>query len=396
MSSVRFQGRGRSRVPLSIYAPLRVNNGKALFQVLPNNAVPTNKGGKNEQIGYWNEQPRWRMRRGERVELPSNWHFYYHGTGPHADAPYRKRIEGVFWVAKEGARTDPTNMPTRKASEKPLEPQFSRPLPKDVEIVEPTTPQSSRGNSRSRSRGPSRNPSNDRGNAQQSNNRSRAPSQSRNSRSQSSDRSQNTVDIVAAVREALSQLGIQGNGKNAQKPKSTNNSKPQTRNPSRAASKERSTMDLPEWRRVPKGEDSVERCFGPRGGHKNFGDAQMLEKGTEASGYAQIAALVPNTAAVLFGGNVQATELADDWQITYTYRMTVPKSDKNIDLLLAQIDAYKNGSKPRREKRQNRQTSSSAQSMAVEETPQTLDWASEVEASDQFVEVIDEVFDSGN
>lgn len=81
----------------------------------------------------------------------------------------------------------------------------------------------------------------------------------------------------------------------------------------------------------------------------------MLQKGVQASGYAQIASLVPSASALLFGGNVAVKELADDVEITYTYKMTVPKDDPNLALFLSQVDAYKNGSaKPQRVKKQKR------------------------------------------
>nr|UUG60156.1 N [Porcine epidemic diarrhea virus] [Porcine epidemic diarrhea virus] len=432
MASVSFQDRGRKRVPLSIYAPLRVTNEKPLSKVLANNAVPTNKGNKDQQIGYWNEQIRWRMRRGERIEQPSNWHFYYLGTGPHADLRYRTRTEGVFWVAKEGAKTEPTNLGVRKASEKPIIPNFSQQLPSVVEIVEPNTPPTSRANSRSRSRGNgnnrSRSPSNNRGNNQsrgnsqnRGNNQGRGASQNRggnnnnnnNSRNHSKNRNQSNDrggvtsrdDLVAAVKDALKSLGI-GEKPKQERSDSSGKNTPK-KNKSRATSKERDLKDIPEWRRIPKGENSVAACFGPRGGFKNFGDAEFVEKGVDASGYAQIASLAPNVAALLFGGNVAVRELADSYEITYNYKMTVPKSDPNVELLVSQVDAFKTGNaKPQREKgkKNKRETTQQLNEEATyddvgvpSDAPHAnLEWDTAVDGGDTAVEIINEIFDTGN
>nr|WCC62374.1 nucleocapsid phosphoprotein [Bat Coronavirus MrGD19] len=383
MASVNFQGRGRrQRIPYSFYAPLRVVDEKPLFKVLANDAVPQGlpKVKKEQQIGYWNEQIRWRMRRGERVDLPSNWHFYYLGTGPHSEVPFKKRTEGVYWVALAGAKTEPTNLGERKPSMKPLEPEFKSGLPNNVEVVEPTTPQNSRANSRSRSRGPqSRNSSNSRNDSQSRNNNKKDQGRNQSNRNQSKGRNQSSNrnqsndrdtgsskdDLIAAVKDALLSLGI---GQNSDKPKqqqkqqikSSNKSGKNTpKSKSRSNSASRTDQkDKPEWRRTPIGDDTVEVCFGSRGGFRNFGDSEMLQNGVHASGYAQIAGLVPSTAALLFGGNVFVKELADDVEITYTYKMTVPKDDPNLALFLAQVDAYKNGSaKPQRVKKQRRSKS---------------------------------------
>nr|WCC62350.1 nucleocapsid phosphoprotein [Bat Coronavirus McYN20]WCC62416.1 nucleocapsid phosphoprotein [Bat Coronavirus MrYN20] len=381
MASVQGRGR-RNRIPYSHYAPIRVTDDKPLYKVLASDAVPQGLSGvkKDQQIGYWNEQVRWRMRRGERVELPSNWHFYYLGTGPHSEVPFRKRTEGVYWVALAGSKTEPTNLGERKPSVKPLEPDFKTGLPSNVEVVEPTTPQTSRANSRSRSRGPqSRNPSNSISDSQSRNNNNKGQPRSKkgqprnqSSRPQSRNRNQSSnwnqsndkgssskEDLIAAVAEALKSLGI---GQKPEQPKqqprqqvkfNNKSNTPKSNSASRTDQKEK-----PEWRRTPIGEDTVEACFGSRGGFKNFGDSEMLQKGVQASGYAQIANLVPTSPALLFGGNVAVKELADDVEITYTYKMTVPKDDPNLALFLAQVDAYKNGSaRPQRVKKQKRSKS---------------------------------------
>nr|WCC62620.1 nucleocapsid phosphoprotein [Bat Coronavirus SkGX19] len=394
MASVKFQPRGRSkgRIPLSLFAPLRVTDEKPLYKVLPNNAVPQGMGDKGQQIGYWVEQQRWRMRRGDRVDLPSNWHFYFLGTGPHSDLPFRKRTDGVFWVAIDGAKTQPTGLGVRKSSEKPLVPKFKNKLPNNVEIVEPTTPNNSRANSRSRSRGGQ---SNSRGNSQNRGDKSR--NQSRN-RSQSNDRgSDSRDDLVAAVKKALEDLGV-----GAAKPKGkTQSGKNTPKNKSRSGSVQRTeAKDKPEWRRTPSGDESVEVCFGPRGGTRNFGSTEFVAKGVNAPGYAQAASLVPGAAALLFGGNVATKEMADGVEITYTYKMLVPKDDKNLEIFLAQVDAYKLGDpKPQRKVKRSRTptpkpaTEPIYDDVAADPTYANLEWDTTVEDG---VEMINEVFDTQN
>lgn len=403
MASVKFQARGRGgRVPLSLYAPIRVTDEKPLFKVLPNDAVPQGFSGvsKDQQIGYWNEQVRWRMRRGERVELPSNWHFYYLGTGPHADVAYRKRTPGVVWVAHGGSKASSTDLPTRKPSEKPIEPTFKSNLPSNVEIVEPTTPQASRQNSRSRSRGPqSRDQSASRNDSQNKNNKSQSRNnssnrnngnQSRNqsrSRDPSNDRGYSKDDLLDAVRETLKSMGI---GQNQQQKKQNQKGSKTPKSKSRSNSKERvDQAEKPEWRRVPV--DGVEPCFGQRGGFRNFGDADMVAKGVYASGYPQIASLAPNTSALLFGGNVSVRPLAGETEITYTYKMTVSNEDPNLALFLQQVDAYKNGTpKEQRVKKQERSKSPAPPPPAEAQTEAVDNVSGHIYEN---VDIINEVYD---
>lgn len=414
MASVKFQDRGRKgRIPLSLYAPLRVSDEKPLFKVLSGDAVPQGYPGvkKDEQIGYWNEQPRWRVRRGEKVTLPSNWHFYYLGTGPHADLPFRKRTPGVYWVALNGAKTSPTDLPTRKATEKPIEPDFKSNLPNNVEVVEPTTPPASRSNSRSQSRGPqprdnsssrsnsqSRNKNQPRNNSSGRQNQNQSRNQSRN-RSQSNDRSSPRDDMIDMLKEALKSMGFEPN--QSQKGQDNAQSGRKTpKNKSRSSSKQRTSDDKPDWRKSPTSD--VEAVFGPRGGFQNFGDFEMLQKGVNASGYAQVASLTPSPAALLFGGNVSVRQLADEVEITYTYKMTVPKDNPNLALFLEQVDAFKNGApKEQRVKRQRRSKSPAlAQSTqtdnADEQSEPIYDNVPDDLPEGTQVEIINEVYDDAS
>uniref|UniRef100_A0AB38ZDV8 Nucleoprotein n=1 Tax=Chaerephon bat coronavirus TaxID=2991261 RepID=A0AB38ZDV8_9NIDO len=333
------------RIPYSLFNPVRTTNGEPLWKVLPNNAVPLGNGGKDQQIGYWNQQTRWRMQKGQRKDLPPNWHFYYLGTGPHADVPYRQRTEGVFWVAKEGAKTEPTNLPTRRANQQPQIPKFSGGLPNNLEIVEKDS--QSRPNSRSVSRSNSRGPS-----------RSQTPSRNYSRSNSRDDQSSNSQqDLVAAVTAALKSMGISPrnqSGSGSSTP-SAPRKKKNVSGTSTPVNSPKNPMDFPEWRRTPTPENPVDKLFGPRGGWKNFGSDEFVKLGVQAPGYAQAASLVPHPAALVFGGNVSVRELKDTYEIQYTYKATVPKSDKNLEVFLQQVDAYKNGSpKPKRErKRQN-------------------------------------------
>lgn len=228
MSSVKFEASGRTgRVPLSFFAPLTVNSDKKFWNVLPKNAVPTGKGKAQQQVGYWKEQPRWRMQKGERVEKPSYWHFYFLGTGPHADAKFRERIPGVVWVSKGNADLKPTDLGTRSKARSLITPKFDTELPSDIEIVDKSSAPNSRGNSRSQSRG-ANSGSKSRGNSQardnnksRDNSNNRGKSQSRNSsrnrgqqrnnnqqRQSSGNAGNNTADLAAAIVLALSLIHI--------------------------------------------------------------------------------------------------------------------------------------------------------------------------------------------
>ncbi|AGT21337.1 nucleoprotein [Bat coronavirus CDPHE15/USA/2006] len=364
MASVKFaKNNRRGRMEYSYFAPLIINSDQPIWKVLPNNAVPVGKGGKDEQIGYWNEQPRWRMRKGQRVDVASKWHFYYLGTGPHSEEQYRKRIDGVYWVAVNGAKTSPTGLGTRSAKTKPLELKFNTKIPKEVEFVEPTSPGSSRANSRSQSRGgsKSRNNSPRRGNQSKSRNSSKNRGGDNRSRSSSGTRDQDA--IVAAVKAALLGLGLGtdsnsgASGKASKANSGTSTPKPKPAATPKSPSTPKSQLERPEWKRVPDSDCSVEQCFGPRGGFKNFGSADFVQYGVAAKGYPQAAALTPTSAALLFGGNVQVQELSDDIEITYTYKMTVPKSDKNLEVFLSNVNAYKEA-KPQREPKKKKDRSS--------------------------------------
>nr|WCC61732.1 nucleocapsid phosphoprotein [Bat Coronavirus HlYN20] len=346
MSSVSFEDkpRGRAgRIPLSFYSPVMVDGSTPFWKVMPKNAVPTGKGNKDQQIGYWNEQKRWRMIKGQRKDLDSKWHFYYLGTGPHADASFRTRLDGVFWVAVQGSKTEPTGLGTRKRNADLVKPQFAVKLPSAVYVVEESSRPASRNQSNSRNQSESRSQSRARDSNNGSQNNSR--SQSRNRSSNGSSRNE-PVDIVAAVKQALQELGVapaESNQKSKGKKKSTSGTSTpkQSATPkSSSPQMQRKQVERPVWKRVPNKEENVTVCFGPRDALRNFGDAELVAQGVQAPHYPQLAELCPSTAALLFGGEVSTRESGDEVEITFHYKLKVSKTHKDLPAFLQQVSAY--------------------------------------------------------
>nr|UIG55619.1 nucleocapsid protein [Chaerephon pumilus bat alphacoronavirus/Bat143/Eswatini/2014]ULD45296.1 nucleocapsid protein [Chaerephon pumilus bat alphacoronavirus/Bat151/Eswatini/2014] len=372
MASVSFeQQRGRTgRVPLSYYAPLMVTGDKPFWKVMPQNGVPQGKGNKDQQIGYWNEQVRWRTNKGKRVELPSKWHFYYLGTGPHAEKSFRNKTQGVYWVAVQGSKTENTNLGTRKRNQSVVEPKFAFQLPTNIQIEMPNSAPNSRSNSRSQSgnRSKSRDQSNNRSmssrnqgrsaggnqngnNNNQSGNRSRNNSKSRdNSQSRrnnnNNNRGNNKDDLVAAVREALMGLGFQSNRGGSQASGKNTPKQQRSKSPARPSQSPKRQSDRPEWKRVPNSSNSVTTCFGPRDASHNFGDSALVQEGVDSKHYPQIAELVPTPAALLFGSKISVRENPNDFEIKFHYKMHVPKTEKALSAFLPQVDAYIKGEQP--------------------------------------------------
>nr|WJJ08865.1 N protein [Bat coronavirus] len=363
--SVSFDNaaRGRSgRVPLSYYLPVINTSAQPFYKVMPQNAVPTGMGNQSQQIGYWNEQVRWRMSKGQRKDLPSKWHFYYLGTGPHAELPYRQRQQGVFWVAKEGAKTQPTGLGARGRNAELISPRFSTNLPDSIEISDTGSRSNSRANSRARSQSNdqssrSRSQSVGRNQNNRSQSRGRQPNQPNGSnsngsrgnqqrnRSNSRNRGNSNAnnqhsDLVAAVREALAGLGITPNS-NKSTPATSGRSTPKrSKSPQPTEKKSIKQTDKPTWKRVPHSQENVEKCFGPRTASLNFGDAQLVRLGVDYPHFPQIAELVPTQAALLFGSEITAHEVGDDIQITYVYKMNVPKANRSLVRFLPHVGAY--------------------------------------------------------
>nr|ALA50113.1 nucleocapsid protein [Camel alphacoronavirus]ALA50120.1 nucleocapsid protein [Camel alphacoronavirus]ALA50127.1 nucleocapsid protein [Camel alphacoronavirus]ALA50162.1 nucleocapsid protein [Camel alphacoronavirus]ALA50190.1 nucleocapsid protein [Camel alphacoronavirus] len=323
--------RGRQgRIPYSLYSPLLVDSEQP-WKVIPRNLVPTNKKDKSKLIGYWNIQKRFRTRKGKRVDLSPKLHFYYLGTGPHKDAKFRERIEGVVWVAVDGAKTEPTGYGVRRKNSDPEEPRFSQSLPNGVTVVEePDSRAPSRSQSKSQSRG-----------------RGEFKPQSRNSSSASQD------DIIKAVAAALKSLGFEKEKEAAKKgtPKPSRNQSPasfqiRAKSPARPQNSEtkeqKHEMQKPRWKRQPNDDltSNVTQCFGPRDPYHNFGSAGVVANGVKAKGYPQFAELVPSTAAMLFDSHIDSKESGNNVVLTYTTRVTVPKDHPHLGKFLEELNAF--------------------------------------------------------
>nr|QNT54771.1 nucleocapsid protein [Human coronavirus 229E] len=331
--------RGRQgRIPYSLYSPLLVDSEQP-WKVIPRNLVPINKKDKNKLIGYWNVQKRFRTRKGKRVDLSPKLHFYYLGTGPHKDAKFRERVEGVVWVAVDGAKTEPTGYGVRRKNSEPEIPHFNQKLPNGVTVVEEPD---SRAPSRSQSRSQSRS-------------RGESKSQSRNP---SSDRNHNSQDdIMKAVAAALKSLGFDKPQEKDKKSAKTGTPKP-SRNQSPASSQsaakilarsqisetkeQKHEMQKPRWKRQPNDDvtSNVTQCFGPRDLDHNFGSAGVVANGVKAKGYPQFAELVPSTAAMLFDSHIVSKESGNTVVLTFTTRVTVPKDHPHLGKFLEELNAF--------------------------------------------------------
>nr|WPV62924.1 MAG: N protein [Jingmen bat alphacoronavirus 2] len=366
MSSVKFEASGRrGRTPLSYFAPLTVTSEKKFWNILPKNAVPTGKGNAKQQVGYWVEQTRWRMQRGQRIEKPSNWHFYFLGTGPHADAKFRERIQGVVWVSKANADLKPTDLGTRSKARDLLTPKFDVELPADIEVVDKSSASNSRSNSRSQSRGPSggsqsrgnsknrvnsqsRDNSNNRGKSQSRNN-SRSRGQQRNNYQQlknAANSVNNTADLAAAIVLALEKAGLTRESETTPKEKGANNnkkSKSRASSPAPAQPKTTDQMSKVMWKRTPDPNCDVRQCFGARSTYQNFGDEDAVKNGVKAKHFPSWAELTPTAAALLFGSEIMTVEDGEDMVIQYTYQLRVPKTHPAIPTFLSQVGAFANG-----------------------------------------------------
>lgn len=358
--------RGRKRIPLSLFAPLRVTDGKNFWNVMPRNGVPTGRGNPDQQIGYWVEQKRWRMQKGQRKDQPSNWHFYYLGTGPHADAPFRKRIQGVHWVAIDGAKTSPTGLGVRNRNKEPATPQFGFQLPADLNVVEATSRSASRSQSCSR-------------------NQSQSRSGAQTPRAQQSSQA---VDIVAAVKQALADLGIASSQSKPQSGKNTPKPRSRAVSPAPASKPARKQMDKPEWKRVPNSEEDVRKCFGPRSVSRNFGDSDLVQHGVEAKHFPTIAELLPTQAALAFGSEITTKEVGDFVEVNYHYVMKVPKTDKNLPRFLEQVSAY---SKPSQIRRSQSQQDLNVDAPAFTPAPPATPVPRNPDFPEEEVEMVDEI-----
>nr|WCC62761.1 nucleocapsid phosphoprotein [Bat Coronavirus RaGD17] len=288
------------------------------------------------------------------------------GTGPHADAPFRKRIQGVHWVAVDGAKTSPTGLGVRNRNKEPATPQFGFQLPADLTVVESTSRSASRSQSRSR------NQSQSRSGAQTP--RAQQPSQS--------------VDIVAAVKQALADLGIASSQSRPQSGRNTPKPRSRAVSPAPAPKPARKQMDKPEWKRVPNSEEDVRKCFGPRSVSRNFGDSDLVQHGVEAKHFPTIAELLPTQAALAFGSEITTKEAGEFVEVTYHYVMKVPKTDKNLPRFLEQVSAY---SKPSQIRRSQSQQDLNADAPVFTPAPPATPVSQNPAFLEEEVEMVDEI-----
>nr|WBO26594.1 nucleocapsid protein [Feline coronavirus] len=145
------RGRKNNDIPLSFYNPITLEQGSKFWNLCPRDFVPKGIGNKDQQIGYWNRQFRYRIVKGQRKELPERWFFYFLGTGPHADAKFKDKIDGVFWVARDGAMNKPTTLGTRGTNNESKPLKFDGKIPPQFQLEVNRSRNNSRSGSQSRS-----------------------------------------------------------------------------------------------------------------------------------------------------------------------------------------------------------------------------------------------------
>ncbi|ASR18942.1 nucleocapsid protein [Ferret enteric coronavirus] len=357
-SQKRGRSRSRSRrnsdIPLSYFNPITHEGKKPFWTVAPKDFVPIGKGNKDQQVGYWNRQQRYRIQKGQKVDLPDRWFFYYLGTGPHSNAKFKDRIDGVFWVGKNGAKTVPTGLGTRGTNQQSLDLKFDGNVPNDFKLEQNV---GSRNNSRSRSRG-----------------RSKSNNRSNNTNS-------NSGDIATAVVAALAQMGFA--------PKDTQKNKSRSKSRDRSKSRERPTPNNENkhsWKKTP-GKGEVESMFGKRRPEANFGNSDLVKDGNADKHYPQLAEMVPSTAAILFGGEWTSKEEGDDVVLTVKYSYKVPKGDKTT-AFLQHINAYTKPSDVAKEQRSRSKSRERPQTPAPSNSAETENYT---DVFDENVEIIDEL-----
>nr|URN46061.1 nucleocapsid protein [Feline coronavirus] len=321
------RGRKNNDIPLPFYNPITLDQGSKFWNVCPRDLVPKGIGNKDQQIGYWNRQARFRIVKGQRKELPERWFFYFLGTGPHADAKFKDKIDGVFWVARGGAMNKPTTLGTRGTNNESKPLKFDGKIPPQFQLEVNRSRNNSRSGSQSRS--VSRNRSQSRG-RQQSNNQN------------------NVEDTIVAV---LQKLGVTDKQRSRSKSGERSDSKSRDTTPKNA--------NKHTWKKTA-GKGDVTNFYGARSASANFGDSDLVANGNAAKCYPQIAECVPSVSSVLFGSQWSAEEAGDQVKVTLTHTYYLPKDDAKTSQFLEQIDAYKRPSAVAKEQRQRKSPSKSA------------------------------------
>nr|WBO26604.1 nucleocapsid protein [Feline coronavirus] len=352
------RGRKNGNIPLSYFNPITLESGAKFWNVCPRDFVPKGIGNKDQQIGFWNRQERYRIVKGQRKELPERWFFYFLGTGPHADAKFKDKIDGVFWVAKDGAMNKPTTLGTRGTNNdsKPL--KFDGKIPPQFQLEVNRSRNNSRSGSQSRS--VSRNRSQSRG------------------RQQSNNQHTNVEDTIVAV---LQKLGVTDKQRSRSKSGGRSDSNSRDITPKNA--------NKHTWKRTA-GKGDVTNFYGARRASANFGDSVLVANGNAAKFYPQIAECVPSVSSMLFGSQWSAEDAGDQVKVTLTHTYYLPKDDAKTSQFLEQIDAYKRPSQVAKDQRQRKSRSKFADKKP-EELSVTLVEAYTDVFDDTQVEMIDEV-----
>nr|WJV41962.1 nucleoprotein [Porcine respiratory coronavirus] len=357
------RGRKSNNIPLSFFNPITLQQGSKFWNLCPRDFVPKGIGNRDQQIGYWNRQTRYRMVKGQRKELPERWFFYYLGTGPHADVKFKDKLDGVVWVARDGAMNKPTTLGSRGANNESRALKFDCKVPGEFQLEV----NQSRDNSSSRS---------------QSRSRSRNVSQSRG-RQQSNNKKDDSVE--QAVLAALKKLGV-----NTETQQQRSRSKSKERSDSKTRDTTPKNKNKHTWKRTA-GKGDVTIFYGTRSGSANFGDSDLVANGSSAKHYPQLAECVPSVSSILFGSYWTSKEDGDQIEVTFTHKYHLPKDDPKTEQFLQQINAYSRPSEVAKEQRKIKSRSKSAERSEQEVVPDSLIENYTDVFDDTQVEMIDEV-----
>nr|ADC53233.1 nucleoprotein [Transmissible gastroenteritis virus] len=359
----KSRGRKNNNIPLSFFNPIILQQGSKFWTLCPRDFVLKGIGNRDQQIGYCNRQTRYRMVKGQRKELPERWFFYYLGTGPHADAKFKDKLDGVVWVAKDGAMNKPTTLGSRGANNESIALKFDGKVPGEFQLEV----NQSRDNSRSRS---------------QSRSRSRNRSQSRG-RQQFNNKKDDSVE--QSVLAALKKLGV-----DTEKHQQRSRSKSKERSNSKTRDTTPKNENKHTWK-TTAGKGDVTRFHGARSSSANFGATDLVANGSSAKHYPQLAEFVPSVSSILFGSYWTSKEDGDQIEVTFTHKYHLPKDDPKTGQFLQQINAYARPSEVGKEQRKRKSRSKPAERSEQDVVADALIENYTDVFDDTQVEIIDEV-----